>query len=349
MRGPSSATCPSTLFCSCSSRVCRSTAMASSRERMPSSRSDSSSSGCAIFCCDLTISRRSRRRAISPRIFSIWSAAALPPLSAKRNSGSMAAAVHKSSLRRVLTQGLLRRLLLRLFLRRPFAARQQAPHLHLDDEALVVIGSDLIDDVVLRKRQPLPLRELLQRGLVIVEEEVVGVDALDVVAERSLDERARGLDAGVEIDRRDHRFEEVRQQRVLLPPARLLLADAEVDDLAHAVVARLGGEAGGAHEIRLDLRERPFIDRGKAMEEQVADDEAEDGVAEELERLVVADVALLRLVRVRLVRQRAREELAPREAVADALLETGQVVLQAFYCVARDPQPSPVTLSTELA
>ena len=85
------------------------------------------------------------------------------------------------------------------------------------------------------------------------------------------------------------------------------------------------------------------------MEEEVADDEAEHGVAEELERLVVADVLLLRLVRVRLVRQRAREKVAPREAVADALLEARQVVLQDVYCVALDTQPSPVTLSTELA
>ena len=127
------------------------------------------------------------------------------------------------------------------------------------------------------------------------------------------------------------------------------LADAEVDHLAHAVRARLRGQARRAHEVRFDLRERSLVLRREAMEEEVADDEAEHGVAEELERLVVADVLLLRLVRVRLVRQRAREKVAPREAVADALLEARQVVLQDVYCVARDTQPSPVTLSTELA
>src|ERR1043165_9351360 len=221
---------------------------------------------------------------------------------------------------------MLGRLLLRLLLRRSLAARRQAPHLHLHDEALVVIGAGLADDRVLRQRQSLPLRQLLQRGLVVVEEEIVGVDALDVVAEGALDQRARRLDAGVEVDRRDHGLEEIRQERILLPPARLLFADAEVDHLAHAVLARLRSEARGADQVRLDLRERPFVELREALEEQIADDEAEHGVAEKLERLVVADVAVLGLVRERLVRERAREELAPREAVADARLEARQVV-----------------------
>ena len=62
------------------------------------------------------------------------------------------------------------------------------------------------------------------------------------------------------------------------------------------------------------------------VEEQVADDEAEDGVAEELEGLVVADVALLRLVRVRLVGERAAQQVAAAEGVADALFELRELV-----------------------
>src|SRR5207237_1031811 len=176
MRGASAAICPSTFFCSCSSRVCMSTASASSRVRMPSSRSASSSCCWAPFCCERTASRRWRRRTISPRMRSIWSAAAVPPLSAPSKSGSMAAALHSSTLRPKFPQGMLGRLLLRLFFRRPLAAPGEAPHLHLDDEALVVIGANLVDHVVLRQRQPFPLGLLLQRGLVIVEEELVGVD-----------------------------------------------------------------------------------------------------------------------------------------------------------------------------
>src|ERR1043165_487253 len=233
MRGPSSAICASTFCCSCASRVCMSTASASSRVRMPSSRSASSSCCCALCCCDLTVSRRWRRRAISPRIFS--RAALCGACDSARSARSATA------LRPKCPQCMLGPLLLRLFLRRPFAALRQAADLHLHDEALVVIGTDLVDHRVLRQRQSPPLRQLLQRGLVVVEEEVVGVDALDVVLERALDQRARRLDAAVEVDRRDDGLEQVRQQRVLLPPARLLFADAEVDDVPLPVLARLRG------------------------------------------------------------------------------------------------------------
>jgi len=61
------------------------------------------------------------------------------------------------------------------------------------------------------------------------------------------------------------------------------------------------------------------------VEEDVADDEAEYGVAEELESLVVADVAVLGLVRVRLVSEGAGEELSALEVVADAALEFSEV------------------------
>ena len=57
------------------------------------------------------------------------------------------------------------------------------------------------------------------------------------------------------------------------------------------------------------------------MEQHVGDDEAEHGVAEELERLVVDDAARGVLVRARPVRQRVLEQAEVAELVADALLE----------------------------
>ena len=56
-------------------------------------------------------------------------------------------------------------------------------------------------------------------------------------------------------------------------------------------------------------------------EQHVGDDEAEHGIAEELERLVVEHAAARVLVRARLVRQRVLEEAAVAEAVVDPLLE----------------------------
>src|SRR4051812_4135378 len=96
-------------------------------------------------------------------------------------------------------------LLLRLLLRRSLAAPDEAADLHLDDERLVVIGSDFVDDVILRKLKTSSLRELLQRGLVVLEEQVLLVDRLDVGEERLLDQAPHGLDAAVEIDPREQR------------------------------------------------------------------------------------------------------------------------------------------------
>src|SRR5947209_15416761 len=71
--------------------------------------------------------------------------------------------------RREIAQCMPGRLLLRLFFRRPFAARREAADLHFDDKPFVVIRPDLAHHVVLRQRQATPLRQLLQRGFVILE------------------------------------------------------------------------------------------------------------------------------------------------------------------------------------
>ena len=61
------------------------------------------------------------------------------------------------------------------------------------------------------------------------------------------------------------------------------------------------------------------------MKQDVADDEAEHGVAEELEGLIVADVAGFRLVLVRLVGECAGQKLPALKVIADALFEFRQV------------------------
>src|SRR5438874_11746019 len=132
---------------------------------------------------------------------------------------------------------MLRRLLLRFLLRRSLAARDVASHFHLDDERLAVIGTDFADDAVLRQRKSASLRELLQRGLVIVKQQILFINRANVLAERFLDELSRGIDAAVEIDRRDQRLKKIRQQRILFSSAGLLFAGTEPDALTHPVVA----------------------------------------------------------------------------------------------------------------
>src|ERR1051326_5230439 len=94
---------------------------------------------------------------------------------------------------------MLRRLLLRFLLRRSLAARDEASHFHLDDERLLVIRTDFADDVVIRQREPASLRQLLQRGLVVMEDQTALVDRLDVVSKCLLDLAPRSVDPAVEI------------------------------------------------------------------------------------------------------------------------------------------------------
>jgi hypothetical protein len=199
---------------------------------------------------------------------------------------------------------------------------------HLDDETLVVIGPDFFDDAVLGKLQALSLRQLLQRGLVVLKEQIVFVDCFEIALERCLDEMSRRLDTAIKIDGGDHRFEDVGEQRFFLAPAGLLFSNAEVDGVPHAVVLRFHGQAGRADEIRLDLGKRALVESRETLKKQIADDESENGVAEELEGLVILDAVLPRLVRIRFVGESASEEIAAPEAVTQTLFEFRQVVLQ---------------------
>src|SRR5436190_2817157 len=256
-----------------------------------------SSSCCsALWVCVLTSSSLCRSLAISPRMRSrsgLLCAVVRPNSNSERRRRTLT--------RRIVAQGLFRRLLLRLLLRRSLAARHETANLHLDDEALLVIRADLLHDAVLRQLKSLPLRQLLQRRLVVLEQQIFGVDRFDVLRERALDQRARRFDAAVEVNRGDHRFEKIRQQRLFLAAAGLLLAHTEIDHFTHSIASRLLGEACGTDEICLHFRQRAFVECRELLEQDVADDEAEDGVTEKLERLVVECFLVPRLMRIRFV------------------------------------------------
>src|SRR5712691_2185605 len=329
MRGASAAICPSMLRCCCSRSASMRRAISNSRERMSSSMPTSSSSRSAVCVCVRTSSSRCRSRAISPRMRSRSGFAAVcecPATIATSRTTASAAILPP----RIVTQRMLGRLLLRLLFRRALAAGGSIADFHLDHESLVVIGAHFVDDVVFRKLQPLALCQLLERGLVVLEEKILRVDRIDIVSEGPFDQGASGIDSAVEIHSGDHRLEEIGQERFLVSPARLLLADAEVDDFSHAVVAPLCREAARAHQIRLHLREGPFVQRWKTPEQEVAHDESENGVAEKLEGLIVQDVVLPRLVRIGLVGECSREEIAALKLVPDALFEGRQVALHSW-------------------
>jgi hypothetical protein len=227
----------------------------------------------------------------------------------------------RSESRGVFAQGVARSLLLGFLLRRALSAGTERPKTHFDDEPLVVVWSDLSHDAVLGELHPVTLGQLLESGLVIVEEQVVPVDPPDVLEEGMLDHPSRGIDPAVEVDAGDDGLEQIGEQRVLLPPAGLLFTDAEENNLAHPEATRLGGETGGAHEISLHLRERSLVELRELVEQQVTDHESENGVTEKLEGFVVSRSGLARFVRIRLVRKRPLEKIATPERVTDALLE----------------------------
>ena len=133
-----------------------------------------------------------------------------------------------------------------------------------------------------------------------------------------------GLDAAVEIDRRDERLEAVGENRVLLPAAGLLFSApeqhvaAEIDFFGQPRERRRRDDAG------LHLRLVALAVGREPREQQIGDDEAEHGVAEELERLVVDDAAGGVLVRARSVRQRVLEQAEVAELVVDAFFERAE-------------------------
>ena len=153
-------------------------------------------------------------------------------------------------------------------------------------------------------------------------------DLADQRRELAGDERARLLDAAIQVDRRDQRLVAVGQQRLLAAAAGLLLAAPEQQVIAERQPLGLPRQRRRRHERRLDLRLLPLVELGKRVEQDVGDDEAEDRVAEELERLVVDHAAADVLVGARGVRHRVLEQAAIAEPVVDRLLQRVELVAQ---------------------
>ncbi len=134
-----------------------------------------------------------------------------------------------------------------------------------------------------------------------------------------------GVDAAVEVDGGDHRFEHVGEQGRLGAAAGLGFAPAEQQIVAEAEPPADAGERGGRDERGLGLRLRAFRVVGELAIEQVGDDESEHRVAQELERLVVDDPAARVLGGTRLVRERVFEQAAVAEHVVQLRLDVAQL------------------------
>ena len=96
-----------------------------------------------------------------------------------------------------------------------------------------------------------------------------------------------GVETGVEIDRRDHRFQGVSQDRVAAMTAGFHFARTQQDPLAQFKLTRQRGEGGFAHQLGAGAGEVAFGGLGPAQIERLGDERPDQGVAEEFQTLVV--------------------------------------------------------------
>ncbi len=184
-------------------------------------------------------------------------------------------------------------------------AARAAPHhlaaqLGLDLERLRMVGPVLRHDPVPRRDPEAALRQLLELRLPVPVQGSRG-GAVEGLAEEAIHHHQHRLEAAAEEDRRDHRLHRVREERRLLPATGELLAAPDPQERAEIEGPRHLGEPLLVHHRGAHLRELALARGGEALHEPVGHGEVDDGVAEELEPLVVGDRLAPVLVHERLV------------------------------------------------
>ena len=203
--------------------------------------------------------------------------------------------------------------------RRPFA-HPEHPALddHLDPELLLVVRADGLDEPVGRPLAGGPLGVLLEPALGALERGHREVGR-QLLGGHLVDPVARDVPAEVEVDRADQRLERRREQRRPHAPAALRLALAEQQERAEVDAGREAGEPGRADDRRAARREHPLVVAGMALVERLGHGQAHDGVAEELEALVVARRGVGVLVQPAAVDERLPEQVAIADGKPEAL------------------------------
>src|SRR5262245_66628019 len=117
-----------------------------------------------------------------------------------------------------------------------------------------MIGTERPDKAIVGQAEIARLQELLESGLVVVAADAVLADVRDERRELTDYERARRLDAAVEVNRGEQRLVAVGEQRLLSPAAGLFLAPPEQQVRAEIQPFGLARERGGGHERGFGLR-----------------------------------------------------------------------------------------------
>src|SRR5512133_3601793 len=188
---------------------------------------------------------------------------------------------------------------------------------HRGREPLGVVGPLLLDGVGGHSAQA-GGGQLLQRGLVVEGGPPAG-RLHHPVLEQPADQGGRPRQALVDVDGPEHGLEGVGQDGGLVAPARQLLAPAQAYGVAHAQLAGHLGQHVHVHRGRPQLGQLALGQVGEGAVDDVGDDQAEHGVAQELEPFVGGQAAVL--VGVAAVREGPDVQLLTAEADPEGLLD----------------------------
>lgn len=186
-----------------------------------------------------------------------------------------------------------------------------------------MIGTAHVDEAVCRALAGPPLGQLLEAALGALERGRRGIGR-DLGAGKRPQPGARRLPAAIEEDRRGERLERRGEQgrpsaaateRLALPQEEVLAKLDPAGEAGEAARADDGGPTGGQDSL---------VVLGVACVQRLGDDEADDGVAEELEALVVAGGLVRMLVQPRSVDEGARKQRGVVEGEPEPLGELGR-------------------------
>lgn len=132
------------------------------------------------------------------------------------------------------------------------------------------------------------------------------------------------LEAAVQKYRADQRLDRVGQRGGTFAPAVQLLATAQDEMCAERELVRLLGERVAVDHLRAGLGQRAFAEAGKFFVKLAGENQAEHGVAEKFQALVVllADGVFMRHRRVR---EREAQQAGVLKNVTEAGLQGGEV------------------------
>ncbi len=164
-----------------------------------------------------------------------------------------------------------------------------------DAKALLMVGAALVGEDVVGLAGARGLEMLLQGGFVVADGSAEGVASLHGevkigeggLDDVSFDEGASGVEAAVEIEGGDDGFKGVGEKRGLSAAAALFFAAAEAEERAEVDAGGDLAEVAAADERGAEASQFALAGSREAAEEGFGNDEAKDGVADELELFVV--------------------------------------------------------------